>query len=89
MFAELLPCLTSLTLVKSFHPRAADPETLVAQAEAYGKPVEIIPDVADAVLSLTKRAGPDDLILVAGSIFVAAGARIAWLSTGVVNEKPE
>lgn len=79
MFAELLPRVQRLVVVKSFHPRAADPETLADLARAYGCPVSIIPDVAIAITETLDQAKPEEVILVAGSIFVAAGARIAWL----------
>ncbi|MCU0485035.1 MAG: bifunctional folylpolyglutamate synthase/dihydrofolate synthase [Anaerolineales bacterium] len=78
MFAELLPRIQRLVLVKSFHPRAADPEKLADLARQYGCPVKIIPDVAEALLETLSQADPGDIVLVAGSIFVAAGARIAW-----------
>ena len=79
MFAELLPRVRRLVLVKSFHPRAADPEKLANLARPSSCLVTIIPDVADALMETLHQAERDEIILVAGSIFVAAGARIAWL----------
>lgn len=78
MFAELLPRVSQLIAVKSFHPRAMEPELLVHLAEKSGCPVKVILDVADALEEALRLAGDDGMVLVAGSIFVAAGARIAW-----------
>jgi dihydrofolate synthase/folylpolyglutamate synthase len=78
MFAELLPRTRELIAVKSFHPRAIDPDTLQALAKPYQVPVQIIPEIVDAFNEAQKRAGSEALILVTGSIFVAAAVRIAW-----------
>ncbi len=78
MFAELLPRVEQVIVVKSFHPRAADPDLLVELVEKYDRPVQVIPDVADALGEAVRLANPGKLVLVAGSIFVAAGARIVW-----------
>jgi dihydrofolate synthase/folylpolyglutamate synthase len=78
MFAELMGRVRHLIAVKSFHPRAMQPEKLVALAEEYHCPAQIIPDVADGFEAALHLAGEEALVLVTGSIFVAAGARIAW-----------
>jgi dihydrofolate synthase/folylpolyglutamate synthase len=78
MFAELMPRIEQVIAVKSFHPRAADPDMLVELAQKYDRPVQVIPDVADALGAAVQMANPGKVVLVAGSIFVAAGARIAW-----------
>jgi len=80
MFSELMPRVHQMIAVKSFHPRSIETDVLVNFASGYGKPISIIPDVADAVFEALKLAGSDGMVLVTGSIFVAAGARIAWLS---------
>ncbi|MCI0520001.1 MAG: bifunctional folylpolyglutamate synthase/dihydrofolate synthase [Chloroflexi bacterium] len=80
MAAELAPCVKEVIAVKSFHPRAAEPEKLVENASRYGLAARIIPDVAEALRSALENAAPGDVVLAAGSIFVAAGAREAWLS---------
>jgi len=78
MFNELIPRSNQVILVKSYHPRAADPEKLASLVQQYGKPVQIIPEVTEA-LDEALRLGTDGrLVLVTGSIFVAAGVRIAW-----------
>ncbi len=78
MFTELLPRVRQVIVVKSFHPRAADPDILVELIHRFGKPAEIIPDVAEGLGEALRLAGSEAAVLVTGSIFVAAGARIAW-----------
>jgi dihydrofolate synthase/folylpolyglutamate synthase len=78
MFSELLPRVQELIAVKSFHPRAIDPEILVKLARQAGCPARIILDVAQALDEALRLAGDEAIVLVTGSIFVAAGARIQW-----------
>jgi dihydrofolate synthase / folylpolyglutamate synthase len=75
---ELLPRVERVILVKSYHPRAADPEKLVELVQKYGKPCQIILEVPEALDEALKLGADGKLVLVTGSIFVAAGARIAW-----------
>ncbi len=81
MLVELAPLLEEVTVVKSFHPRAAQPGLIVEQLTGMRCPVRVIEDVEEALqIALTPSGEPKQhLILVTGSIFVAAGARIAWL----------
>ena len=78
MFSELLPRTRELILVKSFHPRAIDPQLLPDLAQSYQIPVQIIPEIVDAFSEAQRRAGNEMAILVTGSIFVAAAVRIEW-----------
>ena len=99
MLEELLPRVRQVILVKSYHPRAADPENLALLVQQAGKPVRIIPEVTEALDEALRQGGSEGgksspvgksspggesspvLVLVTGSIFVAAGARIAWMKT--------
>jgi dihydrofolate synthase / folylpolyglutamate synthase len=78
MFAELMPRVDQVIATQSFHPRAIAPEPLIELAHQFGKQVHSVPDVADALQEALRLAGDDKLVLVAGSIFVTAGAREAW-----------
>ncbi len=80
MFAELAPRVGQVIATKSFHPRALDAETIAEIAHQYNRPVKIILDVADALEAAILDAGEQYMILATGSIFVAAGAREAWLA---------
>ena len=81
MLIELAPRLEQVTVVKSFHPRAAQPGLIVDQLTAMHCPVRVIEDVEEALQTALAASATSGqyLILVTGSIFVAAGARIAWL----------
>lgn len=78
MFAELLPRVRQVIATRSFHPRAIDPEKLVDLAHQFGRPVKIVDDVGDALQEALKLADSEAMVLVTGSIFVAAGARDSW-----------
>jgi dihydrofolate synthase/folylpolyglutamate synthase len=78
MFAELLPLTRQMIAVKSFHPRAIDPGVLKDLAQPYNIEIQIIPEVVEAFTEAQRTAGTEALILVTGSIFVAAAVRIEW-----------
>ncbi len=78
MFTELMPVVKELIAVKSFHPRAIDPDKLVNLAHSFGHPVACIEDVSQAVEKALHLIGDNDLMLVTGSIFVVAEARKYW-----------
>lgn len=83
MFTELLPRVDHLIFSRSFHPRAMEPERLAALAERFGKPMQVVEKVEDAVpLALAeagKLAGGSGVVLAAGSIFIAAAVREVWM----------
>jgi dihydrofolate synthase/folylpolyglutamate synthase len=78
IFTELMPMVKELVAVKSFHPRAIDPDKLVEMAHTYGHPVVCIEDIPQAVEKALQIVGEDDLVLVTGSIFVVAEVRKYW-----------
>jgi dihydrofolate synthase/folylpolyglutamate synthase len=78
MFKELLPNTKELITVKSFHPRAIEPDKLVEMAEPYGHPVHCVEHIPDAMDLSLQLAGMNGLVLVTGSIFVVAEARKYW-----------
>jgi dihydrofolate synthase/folylpolyglutamate synthase len=78
MLTELLPVVGQVVAVKSFHPRAMDPDVVVDLAKEMGRPAKAIPEVVEGVQAALDLAGEAALVLVTGSIFVAAGARSAW-----------
>jgi len=80
IFAELNPRLKSVVVVKSYHPRACEPERLVEIASKYNRPVQVIPDIPEALQEALRLAGTDCLVLATGSIFVVAAVREAWIS---------
>lgn len=78
MFAELLPLASQVIFTRSFHPRAADLQLLVEQAARYNRPVSIVPAIEDALVAGLRLLDQHSLLLVTGSIFIAAGARETW-----------
>jgi len=78
MFLELMPRISQVVATRSYHPRAIEPEALVELAHRFARPAVITPDVPEALEEAVRRARGEAVVLVAGSIFVAAGAREAW-----------
>lgn len=78
MFAELLPRVRQVIATRSFHPRAIDPERLVELAHTFGCPAKAVPQVSDALEEALQIAGQEAVVLVSGSLFVVAEARLAW-----------
>jgi dihydrofolate synthase/folylpolyglutamate synthase len=78
MLVELLPRVKIVITTKSIHPRAISPEDLVVKVNQMG--VRAIPtqSLEEAFDQALKLAGKENLILVAGSIFVAGGMRDVW-----------
>jgi dihydrofolate synthase/folylpolyglutamate synthase len=62
----------------SRHPRAASVQTVAEIVrQCVAAPVEVVPDVAQALARAREEAAPADLICVCGSLFVVAQAREA------------
>ncbi len=75
---ELVPGCAAVVVTRSYHPRSADVETIAQQVEPLLDPeakLVITDDVPPALDAARRLAEPDDLICVAGSLFVAAAAR--------------
>ena len=62
--------------------RAMDPEEIAAAASAMGLEVEVVPSVPRAVERAVGIAGEDDLVLVAGSLYVVGEARASFARHG-------
>lgn len=80
MFTELIPRVQQVIATKSFHPRAMEPSLIIEMAHQFGKPAKAIDGVAEALAEAQRIAGDEMMVLVTGSIFVAAVAREAWFS---------
>ena len=84
--AELVPGAHAVIVTRSRHPRSAEQELVAAAVEPllHG-PLVITEDIPPALEEARALAGPDDLICVAGSLFVAAAAREALGLAEVVD----
>jgi dihydrofolate synthase/folylpolyglutamate synthase len=74
----LLPLSDNVILTASSHPRACSPAELFQMATDLGYEVMLSTNVTDAFKSAWRRAGPDDLICIAGSIFVVGDLLNQW-----------
>jgi dihydrofolate synthase/folylpolyglutamate synthase len=55
--------------------RGLAPEKLYSEARQYGKDISIFPDVRRAVRQAIQQADPDDVICIAGSLYVVGEAK--------------
>ncbi len=78
MFTEILPRTAHLICTQADHPRAMDPEKMADLARAYDCEVTSISNVGEALAKALSLVDQGQVVVVAGSIFVAASARIAW-----------
>ncbi len=84
--AELVPGAAAVILTRSRHPRSASPATLAPTVRPlFDGPLFITDDIPPALEQARALAAPDDLICVAGSLFVAAAAREALGLPAVID----
>ena len=83
MVRELAPRTQLMICSKSTHPRAMDAEALTELCTTLGVPARCIENIPSALREAIRVAGDETLVLVTGSIFVAATARIAWLEKSI------
>jgi dihydrofolate synthase/folylpolyglutamate synthase len=81
MFSAILPRADCLVCVQADHPRAMDPSQLAIQASGRVPHIEVASSVGDGLEKALGLVDEDQIVLVAGSIFVAASARIAWFES--------
>ncbi|MEW6180062.1 MAG: folylpolyglutamate synthase/dihydrofolate synthase family protein [Chloroflexota bacterium] len=76
MFAELLPRAEEVVFTQSIHPRSFHAEQLIQLAEKYPLKKSVVVPLEKAVEEAIRALDSlDTVLLVTGSIFVAAGAR--------------
>ncbi len=78
MLAELAPRARQVIVTRSFHPRAAEPETLVPLVHRLGRPALAFDDAEDALREAIRQAAGEAVILATGSLFIAAAVRSIW-----------
>lgn len=72
---RLLPLAQVVIFSRPRYERAAPPETLVSLAEKAAPEHYIIADLAEAIHRARSLAGPEDLIVITGSLFTIGEAR--------------
>jgi len=75
MFQELLPRVRRVITTQSIHPRAIDADELVELAHRCGRSAVAIAPIEDALSAALDEAGDESVVLITGSVFVAAAAR--------------
>ena len=75
MYQELMPRVHRVITTQSIHPRAYDAGKLVEMAHRCGRSAEAIIPVEKALEAALEEAGQEAVVLVTGSVFVAAAAR--------------
>ncbi|MDF1500327.1 MAG: bifunctional folylpolyglutamate synthase/dihydrofolate synthase [Anaerolineales bacterium] len=83
MLAELLPRVSRIVVTQADHPRAEEPELIAELAHSHGFRVQVIRSMDEALSWAIKQARPGEVILAAGSLFIAAEAIEAWDRIGV------
>lgn len=78
MIKELHPGTIQVICSQSTHPRAMDAEDLLKLVMPFNVSARVISDIGTALEEAITIAGKNAVVLVTGSIFVAATARIAW-----------
>ncbi len=75
MFSHLLPRVRTVIATRSEHPRAMNPDMLVELAQQFGKNAIKTRTVEQGLEEAMQQAGKDAVVVVAGSIFIAAAVR--------------
>ncbi len=76
MLEKLLPCAHAIIFTKAKIDRSLEPSVLEKAARQFSKsPVTIIDDVKEAVTHAIDTSGKNDVICIAGSLYVAGEAK--------------
>ncbi len=75
MFHELMPRVWRVITTESSHPRSIEADYLASMAHRFGRPAQALVPVEDALVTALEEAGQESVLLVTGSIFIAAAAR--------------
>jgi dihydrofolate synthase/folylpolyglutamate synthase len=71
---EIVPLADQVIFTRPGYYRAANPETLMQKAERFKKRGEIVTPLPEALKKARRMAGPEDVILVTGSLFTVGEA---------------
>jgi dihydrofolate synthase/folylpolyglutamate synthase len=83
----LLPKVRKVITSQSIHPRAMDAKELLAYVKQNDVHAEAIVPIEDAIQTALNEAGEEALVLITGSVFVAAAGRAVWRQMQVPHEK--
>ncbi len=74
MLAILAPLASAIILTRPESDRGAEPRVLASTASQYFRQVQIAETMLEALAAARTVVGPEDTVLVTGSLFTAAGA---------------
>ena len=77
MFGNILPLCRRVILVEAQTDRSIDPEAMRGDALKYVRDVSVIRNIDQAITAARTSARENELVLVAGSLYVAGEARDA------------
>jgi dihydrofolate synthase/folylpolyglutamate synthase len=77
MLSALIPVAQKVIFTQPKIERGLTPETLYAEARQYGKEMIVLPDVDQAVQQAVSQTAPQDVICIAGSLYVIGEAKTA------------
>lgn len=82
MLASLLPHADRILTARADHPKAIPAEALAGEIRAAGREADPCASPASALAAARAEAGPGDVVLATGSIFLAADVREAAADLG-------
>lgn len=74
----IMPLKARILLTRAEYDRSAEPEDLQGFFQGRKPLPPVFPTIPQAISRAMKEAGPEDLILITGSLFVAGEARAWW-----------
>lgn len=84
-FNYIIPKADIVYLSRAEYDRSSEPETLLPFVKAKNLPCHLAQSIPLAINQARKEAGPEDLILITGSLFIVGEAR-AWWERNVKRE---
>ena len=80
IFTALLPRVKQVIASESIHPRALAADKIVTWVHQFGLPAQAVLPLEQALQQALQAAGDEAIVVVTGSLFIAAAARQAWQS---------
>ncbi len=81
MIRRLAPLADRVIVTRPPEQRAQAPEVLAAEARRWNRNVEIAVHPRQAVRASLRRAGPDDLVCIAGSLYLVGAVRPLFIAS--------
>jgi dihydrofolate synthase / folylpolyglutamate synthase len=75
MLSRLLPRMASVTLTPLETPRGLQPSAYLQEAQKHASEVSVASSVGEALEAAMRRAGKQDIVLVAGSLFLVGAVK--------------